>query len=133
MTVARLQEIDPDAHGAGMLFAQAELFLGDARKTDITNESRVVLAHNAAIAACDAILAAEGWRVTSGDNAHVLRLQSALTHVDGDTEELFERLDTSRARRNDASYSGFPVGSFSVVDAIEATTELVEMVRARVA
>jgi hypothetical protein len=129
---ARLQQIAPDAHGAQTSLAQADVFLADARNADNSNESRIVLAHNATVAAADAILAANGQRVTSGDNGHVLRLEAALDHVDGDTDELLERLDAARARRNEASYAGLAVGSFSVADALEATTEFVAMVRARV-
>jgi hypothetical protein len=92
-----------------------------------------VLVHSAVIAACDAVLAANGLRVSSGDRGHVLRIDTALNHLDGDTEELNERLDAARERRNDASYSALPVPAASVDDALEAATELVERARRHVA
>jgi hypothetical protein len=88
-----------------------------------------VLFHNAAIAACDAILQAAGQRVTSGDRSHILRLETALGHIDSDTEEFLERLDASRERRNEASYAAAFVAQASIEDAREATTELVELAR----
>lgn len=88
-----------------------------------------MLLHNAAICACDAILQAAGLRVTSGDNAHALRLETALERLDGDTEELLESLDASRERRNEASYAASFVPKASLADARESTTELLERVR----
>ena len=71
-----------------------------------------------------------GLRVTPGDRSHVLRLETALKEVHGDTEELLERLDASRERRNEASYAARFVAQASVADAREATAELVELARA---
>ena len=88
-----------------------------------------MLFHNAAISACDGILQASGFRVTPGDGSHVLRLESALERLDHDTEELLERLDSSRARRNEASYAAEFVSRASVSEAREATLELVELAR----
>lgn len=93
----------------------------------------VYLLHNAAISACDAILQAVGLRVTPGDGSHALRLEEALKQIEGDTEELLERLDASRARRNEASYAAGFVAEASVSDAREATTELVAVARTFVA
>lgn len=68
-----------------------------------------------------------------GDRSHVLRLETALDQVDDDTEELFERLDASRERRNEASYAAGFVAQASVSDAREATEEVVVLSRAFVA
>jgi len=109
------------------------MFLADAETTTLTAPSRAVLLHNAAVCACDAILQARGLRVTPGDRSHALRLRTALDQVDGDTEELLERLDASRERPNDASYAARFVAQASVDDAHEATTELIELARAFIA
>jgi hypothetical protein len=129
MTDARVEKVYEDRHGARQFLTQADTFLGDAARSELSAESRSVLLHNAAISACDAILQARGRRVTPGDSAHVLRLETALEYVDGDTEELLERLDASRARRNEASYAAAFVAEASVEDAHEATAELVELAR----
>lgn len=67
------------------------------------------------------------------DRSHVLRLETALNEVDGDTEEPFERLDASRARRHEASYAAGFIAQASVADARDATAELVEVARAFIA
>lgn len=118
---------------AGEFFAQAEMFLADADTTSLRPPSRAVLLHNATVCACDAILQAVGLRVTPGDRSHVLRLEAALDQIKGDTEELLERLDASRARRNEASYAAGFIAQASVGDAREATAELIELARAFVA
>jgi hypothetical protein len=129
MTDARVEKVYEDRMGARVFLTQAETFLGDADAQDLSAPSRTVLLHNAAVSACDAILQAAGQRVTPGDGAHILRLETALDHLDSDTEELLERLEASRVRRNEASYAAEFVAEASVVDAREATSELVELAR----
>jgi hypothetical protein len=129
MTNARLEEVYADGVTAREYFDQAEVFLRDADAPELASESRAVLLHNAAICACDAILQARGFRVSAGDGAHALRLESALAQVEEETEELLERLDASRARRNEASYRAGFVAKASVDDAREATAELLELAR----
>lgn len=71
--------------------------------------------------------------MTPGDRSHVLRLETALDQVDVDTEELLDRLDASRERRNEASYAAGLVVQASLSDAREATAELIELARRFVA
>jgi len=125
MSEARVERVHSDRVLAREFLAQARTFLSDAQFADLSAPSRAVLLHNAAVGACDAILQACGLRVTSGDRAHVLRLETALSALNGDTEELLEDLDASRARRNEASYAAGFISQASVVDAQEATLELV--------
>ncbi|HEY5196704.1 MAG TPA: hypothetical protein VIJ51_06725 [Solirubrobacteraceae bacterium] len=96
MTDARIEQVHADKITAREFLDQASDFLNDARIDGLGPPSRVVLLHNAAIAACDAILQAVGLRVTSGDRSHILRLETALHELDTDTDELLERLDASR-------------------------------------
>jgi hypothetical protein len=130
MTDARVEKVYADRMRAREFLQQADRFRGDADTPDLSAESQSVLLHNATICACDAILQATGLRVTSGDNAHALRFETALDHIEGDTEELLESLDASRERRNEASYAAAFVPETSLADAREATTELLELVRA---
>jgi uncharacterized protein Yka (UPF0111/DUF47 family) len=67
--------------------------------------------------------------VTPGDRSHILRLETALDQAADDTEELLERLDASRERRNEASYAAGFVAHASVTDAREATAEIIELAR----
>lgn len=130
MSDARIEKVYVDRVTAGEFLAQAELFLADAGAATLSEPSQAVLLHNATVCACDAILQGVGLRVTPGDRSHVLRLEHALKQVDGDTDELLERLDASRVRRNEASYAAGFVGQASVNDAREATAELIEVARA---
>ena len=133
MTDARVDKVYADRVRAGEFLAQAETFLHDSTVSGLSAESQAVLLHNSAISACDALLQAVGLRVTPGDRSHALRLETALAHVPGDTEELLERLDASRMRRNEASYAADLVAEASVDEAREATLELVTLVRRFVA
>jgi len=130
MTDARIDQVYTDLLAAREFLAQAETFLADADVDALTAESKAILLHSATVSACDAILQAVGLRVTSGDGSHVLRIEAALEQVDGNTEDLLERLDASRARRNEASYAAAFVPIASVADAREATAELIELARA---
>jgi hypothetical protein len=130
VTDARVEKFHADRLGARDFFAQAEMFLADADTASLSAESQAVLLHNAAICACDAILQAVGLRVTSGEGAHILRLETTRNQIDANAEELFERLDASRERRNEASYRAGFVAQASLADAREATAELVELARA---
>lgn len=130
MTDARVEKIYEDRVRAREFLDQADRFLLDADCATLSVESRSVLLHNATVCACDAILQAIGLRVTPGDRSHVLRLETALEQIDGDTEELFESLDASRERRNEASYAAAVVSQASITDAREATAELLELARA---
>ncbi|HEX3392092.1 MAG TPA: hypothetical protein VHS55_05990 [Solirubrobacteraceae bacterium] len=130
MTDARIEKIYVDRVRAGEFLDQADRFRSDADTASLGAESQSVLLHNATVCACDAILQGVGLRVTSGDRAHVLRLETALEQLDGDTEDLLESLDASRERRNEASYTASFVAKASLADAREATSELLERTRA---
>lgn len=113
MTDARVEQVPTDRLRARQFFDQAERFANDADSGDLSAESRIVLLHNAVVSACDAILLSVGRRVTSGDGAHILRIETALDQLDVDTEELLESLDASRERRNEASYAALFVAQAS--------------------
>jgi hypothetical protein len=128
VTQARVEQVFEDRMEARSFLAQAERFQSDA-DAQLSEESRSVLLHNASISAADAILRASGLRVTSGDGAHQLRLETAIEQLGRETGDLMERLDASRWARNEASYSAMLVAQASVDEAREATAELVEMAR----
>jgi hypothetical protein len=127
VTTARVEKVPADRVRAREFLAQARRFASDAELSDLNPESRVVLLHNATVAACDAILQSVGFRVTTGDGAHMLRIEKALDQLNEDTEDLFESLDASRERRNEASYAALSVAKASVADAREAVAELIQL------
>ena len=124
-----MEKVFEDRVTAREFLIQAEAFFADAESGSLSAPSRAVLLHQATVSACDAILQAAGLRVTPGDRSHVLRIEAALEQIDGHTEELLERLDATRARRNEASYDAGLVAEASVADALEATAELMELAR----
>jgi hypothetical protein len=128
VSAARVEKVYADRLGARVYLEQAERFQSDAG-SDLSAESRSVLLHNAAISASNAILQAAGLRVTSGEGSHLLRLETALEQLHQDTEDLLERLDASRSRRNEASYAAMLVAEASVEEAREGTAELIEAAR----
>jgi hypothetical protein len=130
MTDARVEHVYEDRVGAREFLSQAELFLADADADVLSAPSKTLLLHNATISACDAILQAVGLRVTSGDGAHSLRLETALEQIGDNTEELLEDLDAARSRRNEASYRAGFIPQASVHDARDATARMVDLARA---
>lgn len=132
MTEAHVEKVYEDRLQARAFLAQARRFQADGDQ-QLSTESRSVLLHNAATCAADAILQAVGLRVTTGDGAHILRLETALKQLQSDTGDLLERLDASRWARNEASYAAMPVAEATVDEAKEATAELIELARAFVA
>jgi hypothetical protein len=129
VTDARVERVPADKVRGREFLDQTERFLVKAQISRLTPESRVTLLDNAAMCACDAILQADGMRVTSGDDAHILRLRTAHDQLDHDTRELLESLDASRVRRNEASYHALFVAEASATDAHEATAEPIELAR----
>lgn len=123
MIEARVEKVYANRRDARIYVEQAKTFQTDA-DADIGAESRSVLLHNAVIAAADAILQAAGLRVSGGEGAHQLRIESALAQISRDTDELLDRLEASRSRRNEASYAAMLVPQASIEEAREATAEL---------
>ena len=123
MTEARVEEVPADRVTAREFLRAGRVFLDDA-VPPLSNESRQLLLHQAALCACDAILLAAGLRVAGGDRGHIVRLERALDELPGPTDDLLEALDAARARRVEASYQALPVPGASVDDAAEATHEL---------
>lgn len=132
MTTARVVKTYPDPATAREFLAQAESFFSDASRLSNSNESRSLLTHQAAVAACDAVLTFEGQRIAGDEGSHGLRLRTACAALSGDLAELLERLDDSKSWRNDASYRAQVVPSPILTDALEATGELIDLVRAHV-
>lgn len=130
MTDARVDSVYADRVRAREFLDQAERFWIDSNNRDLNDESQAVLLHNATVCACDAVLQAVGLRVTVGDNAHALRLETTMEQLGGATEDLHEGLDASRQRRNEVSCAASFIPETSLIDAHEATRELLERVRA---
>jgi hypothetical protein len=132
MTDARVEHVPVDTLRARGFLAQAKQFLADGGGSTISSPSRQVLLHNAAIAACDALLMVHGRRVTPGDGGHWLRLKEAQDLLQDDHGDLFDRLDESRMARNDVSYRAEFVLDEEVDAARRAVEELLEIAQSYV-
>ena len=126
MTDARVEHVHANRTDARTYLEQAETFRADA-DAGLSRESRSVLLHNAVISAPDAILQAAALRVSGGDGAHQLRIETALAQLAQETDDLIDRLEASRSRRNEASYAAMLVPDASIDEAREATTELLAL------
>lgn len=129
MAEAKLSRIVPDPTLAGAFLTRAEEFLADGSSANNTDSSRQVLLHNAAIAACDAVLAIKGFEVEGSERSHVLRLDQAQELLGHDLIDLFERLGSVRLTRADVSYAAGFVGGDEVGEAETAVGELVAHAR----
>jgi len=71
VTDARVESVHEDRITAREFLAQAETLLADAGTRRLSTPAQSLLAHQASVCACDAILQAAGLRVTPGDVAEV--------------------------------------------------------------
>jgi hypothetical protein len=126
MTEARVERVHASRIDARTYLEQAKTFQVDA-DGGLSSESRSVLLHNAVISAADAVLQAAGLRVSGGDRAHQLRIETALAQLPDETDDLLDRLEASRSRRNEASYAAMLVPEASIEEAREATAELISL------
>jgi hypothetical protein len=84
------------------LFAVAERDLKDSAVAEISPDTQLGLAYNAALQVCAAALAAAGYRA-SRERKHYLTLQS-VAHTIGADAKLVARLDAFRKKRNVGDY-----------------------------
>lgn len=126
MSEARVEKVYANRRDARAYIEQAKTFQADA-DADLSGESRSVLLHNAVISAADAILQAVGLRVSGAERAHQLRIETALAQLPDETDDLLDRLEASRSRRNEASYAAMLVPQVSIEEAREATAELIAL------
>ena len=103
MTKAEVEPVEPDDARAYDFLGQATRFLADAEGASHL-ESAVVLYWNACISAMDAVLAAEGSRISSGEDSHAVRIEAAFDILGGGFGDLRERLDEWRRERHGVSY-----------------------------
>lgn len=114
MTRAEIQFIDPDPARARDFIDQARRFLADAERDTTSLEGAVLLYWSTCISSMDAILAATGRRVGSGEDSHAVRVEAARGVLGGGYEELFERLDEWRRTRHGVSYAAITPSSADV-------------------
>lgn len=84
------------------LLAVADRDLRDAQTTGLSADWRLSIAYNAALQAATAALAAAGFRAAR--EQHHYRVVQSLRHTIGADEDLVDRLDRFRKKRNIGGY-----------------------------
>lgn len=133
MTDARIERMEPDPWLAAGLLDRAKKFADDGSVTTLTPESRQILLHGAAVAACNAALAVSGRTIEGSDGGHRLRLVETQRLLAGEHDELFEVLDEARAVRNEVSYQAGLAALPDVEETNAAVRELLSLIEERVA
>lgn len=128
MAEAELTRIHPDARLAQSFLSHARGFLRDGENDSLGRSSRQVLLHNAVIAACDATLSIEGFRVVGSEGGHVLRLEKTEELLGDGLEDLFEQLHAVRLARAEVSYAAGFVPPSELDEALLAVERLIEHV-----
>jgi hypothetical protein len=124
---AQIERTEADPWAALEFLGQARRFLRDGRIERLSDEGRQVLLHNAAVAACDAILAINGLEVAGSEGGHALRFEEAHKRLGKGHSDLFERLEDGRDRRIEASYRAGSLDGTGVDVALDAVSELVDL------
>ena len=105
MTRAEIETVYPDEIRAREFIEQARVFFADAENPIVSGAGSFFLYYQACLAGMDALLAAAGSRVTSGEESHRVRIADAARLAGPAHSNLFERLDVWRADRNQVSYA----------------------------
>lgn len=105
MSSAEIETVYPDAARASEFLAQARVFLKDAESSGVSPAGSFFLLYQACLAGMDAILAASGSRVRSGEESHRVRIAEAARISGPAYAELFERLNVWRTDRHQVSYA----------------------------
>jgi len=125
MTQAVVEAVVPDPDEARLFLAQARGFIADAGACDLRATSRQLLYYQGVLAACDAALLWQGYRVQGVDGGHSLRLQKA-AEVLGLDEGLLDDLDDARQIRAGSAYRAGLVTDDDLADTEDAAHRLLD-------
>jgi hypothetical protein len=130
---ARAEAARADFKLAGRLLDQADNHLKSAAIPGVDREGRFTLLYDAARKASDAVLRAEGRRITRGAGHHIAYLAEAKRLLGSDHEQLLTRVEAARVTRNQAEYQARDVTQTELTDLDDAARALVAVARAHVA
>jgi len=106
------------------LLAAAEARLGDAGVEGHSNDTTFTLAYDAVRAAAEAVMAAEGYRPTSGEGQHAAAFEF-LEEAEGDRwEEEAREFERARRKRNVSQYRRFGLITETEADELRASARL---------
>jgi hypothetical protein len=115
------------------LLAQAANHLESAAIAGVDPEGRFTLLYDAARKAADAVLRAEGRRITRGSGHHIAYLAEARRLLGPVHEHLLSRVEAARVTRNAAEYQAREVTETELADLDAAAHALVAAAQAHVA
>ena len=123
LKTGQLAEHETDAAQVQKLLRSSARCLDDARQTSITPETRLEAGYRAIMQLSMVALWANGYRPLSTSGHHMTMIQSLVSSVGLDTDQM-RVLDSFRTKRNAISYSGEDMDETSVAACIEAGAEL---------
>jgi len=127
LKIGQLAEHKTNARQVSKLLESSSRSLADARQASITPETRLEAGYRAIMQLSMVALWASGYRPTSKPGHHATMIQSLVTSVGLDTDEM-RLLDTFRVKRIAISYSGEDMDEASVASCIEAAQRLTQHV-----
>ena len=110
-----LVEHQPSAQEIAELLGIADRDLADCQAIGLSPDWQLNIAHNAALQAATAALAASGYRAAR--DAHHYRVIQSLTYTIGAKRDLIAQLDRFRKKRNISDYER--AGAISIQEAKE--------------
>ncbi len=122
--IGQLVDHVADKEQVAKLLEAAARFIQDAQEQAISKETRLDAAYKAIVQYSMVALYANGYRPAKSRSGHHQTMIQSLVHsieLDNDDRLL---LDTFRVKRNAADYTGELVDEGSVVDCIDAATNL---------
>jgi hypothetical protein len=126
---ARAEAAPPDFTVAERLLEQAANHLESAAIAGVDREGRFTLLDDAARKAADAVLRAEGRRITHGSGHHIAYLAEAKRLLGPTHESLLSRVEAARVTRNRAEYQARQVTETELTDLQGAAHALVATAR----
>lgn len=128
--IGRLKEHKASRAEVARLLASAEASLRDAKRTELSNGSRLDLAYKAIMQAALAALYANGFRPSTSEPGHQQTTIQTLPKTIGLAADRMTVLDGFRRARNLADYEGADVEEAKARECAEWAAQLIADVRA---
>jgi hypothetical protein len=110
---------------ARRLLEQSKRHLASAAIGQVDRDSRFAMLYDAARKAADAVMRAEGRRVTHGAGHQIVFLTEAKRLLGPEHAALWTRIEVARAIRNDMEYRGREVTELELADLADAAAKVV--------
>lgn len=126
---AQADDAPVDLELARRLLEQAERHLASAAIPGVDADSRFALLYDAARKSADAVMKADGRRVTQGLGHHIVFLTEARRALPDRYHLLILRVEAARSIRNDMEYRAREVSELELDELTEAATGILAAAR----